>query len=141
MLSFKHVMNFLLCALKVQKNKLIIKTSPDTKLRCSFLRSFKGCFEWHSVFYHNIFSCTSKKEWVFCGICIMQVLKRVLGRQDTMLTSFSFSLVIIVGFKESSAASAGGLLPVLEKKYRTQSISYWGPWKYLCFKQQLEVWT
>lgn len=35
-----------------------------------------------------------------------------------MLTSFSFSLLIIVDFKESSATSAGGLLPVLGKKYR-----------------------
>lgn len=36
MLSFKHVMNLLFCALKVQKNKLIIKTSPAIKLSCSF---------------------------------------------------------------------------------------------------------
>lgn len=45
MLSFKHVMNLLFCALKVQENKLIIKNISRYKAQLQLLGSFKGCFE------------------------------------------------------------------------------------------------
>lgn len=34
-------MNLLFCALKVKKNKLIMKPSPDTKVSCSFTEVLK----------------------------------------------------------------------------------------------------